>query len=37
MKDVIVIRERSMKRGYMGVRESLFRPLGFAQSYPVQT
>jgi len=37
MKDVIVIRERSMKRGWMGVTESLYRPLGFARSYPVQT
>jgi len=30
MKDVIVIRERSMRRGRKGVRESLYRPLGFA-------
>jgi len=37
MKDVIVIQEQSMKRGWKGVRESLYRPLGFARSYSVQT
>jgi len=26
MKDVIVIQERGMKRGWMGVSESLYRP-----------
>jgi len=37
MKDVIVIRERSMKRGSKEVRESIYRLLEFARSYPVQT
>ena len=37
MKNVIVIGQRSMERGWKGVRESLSRLLGFARSYPVQT
>jgi len=37
MKNVIVIPERSIKRESIRVRESLYRPLGFARSYTVQT
>jgi len=43
MKDMIVIWERSMERGWKGGRESLYSSpyvgdlMGFARLYPVQT
>jgi len=36
IKNVIVIRESSMKGGWKSVRKSLYTPLGFAQSYSGQ-